>query len=181
MEIETYQTSRLQLRKFTPEVYHHLFSNFAPLQVREIIGLEDEEAYQKLLKKYEGGMASYNRSLVFFQLVERNSKTVLGGCGLHNWFPDHRRAELGYSLDKEAFRQQGFMKEAVAFVLKYGFENMDLHRIEALVSPSNIPSLKLVKHFGFREEGRMQEHYFVNGNFDDSSIFGLLKKNYQNP
>src|SRR5688572_13843785 len=177
MEIETYQTSRLQLRKFTPEVYHQLFSNFSEPEIKEIIGLDSEEAYQKLLKKYEGGLASYNRSLVFFQLIERNSNAIIGGCGFHNWFPDHRRAELGYNLDKEEFKQQGFMKEAIAFVLNYGFQEMELHRVEALVSPNNVPSLKLVKHFGFQEEGLLKEHYFINDKFEDSLIFGLLQKN----
>lgn len=178
MEIETYQTSRLQLKKFTPEVYKQLFSNYSEPEIKEIIGL-DNEAYQKLLKKYEGGFASYNRSLMFFQMIDRNSNTVIGGCGFHNWYPDHYRAELGYSIDNEEFKQQGFMKEAIAFVLKYGFEKMDLHRVEALVSPNNVPSLKLVKHFGFQEEGLLKEHYFINGNFEDSLIFALLKKNYR--
>ena len=178
MEIETYQTTRLQLRKFTPEIYQHFFSNYPEPEIKAILRLETDEAYQTLLKKLEGGMASYNRSLVFFQMVERNSNTAIGGCGLHNWFPDHRRAEIGYHLEHESFRQQGFMKEAIAFVLKYGFEEMDLHRVEALVSPLNVPSLKLVKHFGFQEEGLLKEHYFINDKFEDSLIFGLLKKGY---
>ena len=179
MEIETYHTSRLQLRKFTPEVYQQIFSNYSEPEIKEIIRLESEEAYQKLLKKYEGGLASYNRSLVSFQLIERSSKAVIGGCGLHNWYPDHRRAEIGYNLDKDEFKQQGFMKEAIAFVLKHGFEEMNLHRVEALVSPNNVPSLKLVKHFGFQEEGLLKEHYFINDKFEDSLIFGLLKNNFQ--
>jgi ribosomal-protein-alanine N-acetyltransferase len=79
----------------------------------------------------------------------------------------------------EEFKQQGFMKEAIAFVLKYGFQEMDLHRVEALVSPNNVPSLKLIKHFGFQEEGLLKEHYFIDGKFEDSLIFGLLKRNFQ--
>jgi ribosomal-protein-alanine N-acetyltransferase len=175
MEIETNQTDRLLLRKFTPEVYKQLFSNYSKPEIIKIIGLESEEQYRKLLKKYEGGLAGYNRSLVFFQLIERNSDTVIGGCGFHNWFPDHRRAELGYHIEKDEFKQQGFMKEAIAFVLHYGFEEMDLHRVEALVSPNNMPSLKLVKHFGFQEEGLLKEHYFIDGKFEDSLILALVK------
>src|SRR5688572_31683131 len=105
MKFETYQTSRLQLRKFTPEVYHYLFSNYNKSEIKEIIGLDTEEQYEKLLKKYEGGMASYNRSLVYFQLIEPTSNTAIGGCGFHNWYPDHRRAELGYHLEKDQFKQ----------------------------------------------------------------------------
>lgn len=179
MELETYQTDRLLLRKFTPEVYHQLFSNYSEPEVKKIIGLETDEQYQKLLKKYEGGLAGYNRSLVTFQLIERKSNTLMGACGFHNWFPDHRRAEIGYQIDKDECKQQGFMKEAIAFVLQYGFEVMELHRVEALVSPNNIPSLKLVKHFGFQEEGLLKQHYFMNDKFEDSIIFALLRKNYQ--
>lgn len=179
MQIETFQTSRLLLRKCTPEVYHYLFSHYSQPEIQQILGLETEAAYQKLLSRYEGGLGGYNRSLVFFQLLERTSQTVIGGCGWHNWFPDHRRAELGYQIEKEEFKKRGLMKEALAFVLSYGFETMNLHRAEALVSPTNEPSLKLVRHFGFREEGRLKEHYFVNNAFDDSIVFGLLKQDYK--
>jgi ribosomal-protein-alanine N-acetyltransferase len=55
---------------------------------------------------------------------------------------------------------------------------MYLHRIEALVGPHNIPSLKLVKSFGFREEGRLREHYFINNQLEDSIVFSLLKREY---
>ena len=179
MEIETYQTSRLQLRKFTPEVYKHLFSNYSEPEIKTIIGLESEEQYQKLLKKHEGGLATYNRSLVFFQLIASATNTIIGGCGFHNWAIDHNRAELGYNLDKEEFKQKGFMREALEFVINYGFTEMNLHRIEAMVSPANIPSLKLLQRFGFSEEGLLREHYLINGKYEDSKVYSLLQKEFQ--
>lgn len=179
MHIETFQTERLQLRKFTPEIYNQLFCNFTEVEIRDIIRCASDEEFQKLKAKVEGGLATHNLSFVFFQLVESSTQTVLGGCGFHNWRIDHRRAEIGYHLEKEEFKQRGFMKEAIAFVLNYGFKEINLHRIEALVSPKNVPSLKLVRHFGFQAEGLLKEHYFTNDRFEDSLIFGLLQKNFQ--
>jgi ribosomal-protein-alanine N-acetyltransferase len=56
---------------------------------------------------------------------------------------------------------------------------MNLNRIEALVSPKNIPSLKLITNMGFSQEGILKEHYNVDGILEDSLLFGLLKKNFQ--
>lgn len=176
MHIETYHTNRLLLRKFTPELYKHIFTNHTEPEIKEIIGFGSEEAFQRLKKRFGNGPASFNPSLVAFQLRDKDTNEVIGGCGLHNWFLEHRRAEIGYSIDNEKFKQRGLMKEAVAFVIDYGFREMDLHRIEALVGPNNIPSLKLIRNSGFREEGYLREHYFVNGAFSDSLIFGLLRQ-----
>ncbi len=55
---------------------------------------------------------------------------------------------------------------------------MHLHRIEALIGPDNIASLKLVKRLGFVEEGTLREHYFKNEIYEDSIIFSLLKQEY---
>src|SRR5690348_8669575 len=104
MEIQTYQTSRLTLRKFTPELYKQLFSNYSETEIKKIICCNGEEEYRKLKAKVEGGMATHNLSFIFFQLVENSSNTVLGGCGFHNWRVDHNRAELGYHLEKDEFK-----------------------------------------------------------------------------
>ncbi len=58
---------------------------------------------------------------------------VMGTCGYHNWKREHFRAEAGYELGKD-FWGEGYMKEALSAMLKYGFEFMGLNRIEAFVT-----------------------------------------------
>lgn len=70
------------------------------------------------------------------------------------------------------------MKEALPYIIDYGFDRMNLHRIEAMVGPDNQASLRLVKGLGFVEEGLLREHYFIDGKFYDSLVFSLLKKEY---
>ena len=102
----------------------------------------------------------------------------MGWCGYHKWYTRHNRAELGYMLNREEFKQQGYMKESLPFVIKYGFNKMNLHRIEAMIEPGNIPSLRLVKSVGFKEEGLLREHYNKNDMMEDSLMFGLLKSEF---
>src|SRR5689334_19174352 len=129
MEIETHQTNRLTLRKLTPEIYKLLFSNYTQAEIKKIVGCNSEEEYLKLKAKVDGGMATHNLSFAFFQLVESSTNSILGSCVFHNWRVDHNRSELGYHLEKDEFKQKGFMSEALEFVIRYGFTEMNLHRI----------------------------------------------------
>lgn len=68
------------------------------------------------------------------------------------------------------------MKEAITAVLRYGFQEMNLNRIEALIDPDNLTSVKLLEKFNFVREGLLREYEYGKGKFDDVFIYGLLKK-----
>ena len=55
------------------------------------------------------------------------------------------------------------MTEAIIPILDYGFEQMKLQRLEAMISPENPASLCLFKKLNFKEEGHLREHYIVDG------------------
>jgi ribosomal-protein-alanine N-acetyltransferase len=67
------------------------------------------------------------------------------------------------------------MSEALLPILDYGFNHMKLHRIEALASPQNIPSIKLLEANHFNYEGLLKEHYLIDGVYEDSAIYSLIK------
>lgn len=113
-----------------------------------------------------------------FILTDKATAIAFGSCSLHNWYPEHKRAELGYDIKYEEMKNKGYMKETVAAVLAFGFDKMELNRIEAYIGPANEPSLRLVKGFGFMEEGRLRAHYTSGGKTEDSLCFGLLKSEY---
>jgi ribosomal-protein-alanine N-acetyltransferase len=70
------------------------------------------------------------------------------------------------------------MSEAVSRVIRYGFEEMKLFRIEAFVHPTNAPSIKIIEKNGFFYEGHKKQDYLVDGVYEDSLVYGLLKKDY---
>jgi RimJ/RimL family protein N-acetyltransferase len=70
------------------------------------------------------------------------------------------------------------MNEALMAVLKYAFEVLELHRIEADVDPRNTESIKTVERLGFQREGYLRERWQVNGEIQDAYFYGLLKQEW---
>lgn len=176
MNLKTITSERLILRRLTPEDLNYIFENYPKEEIKQILGHTSEEDFIKEKNKYEKGYSTYNRSFEFFQIIDKASMEIIGGCGFHNWYPDHRRAEIGYNLKTDQFKKQGIMSEALKAIIDYGFNTMKLHRIEALVGSENIASLKLMDKFGFSKEGLLKEHYFIDDKFEDSIIFSKLSQ-----
>jgi [ribosomal protein S5]-alanine N-acetyltransferase len=60
-------------------------------------------------------------------------------------------------------------------VLKYGFEEMELHLIEGLPLATNESSVKVLTKLGFKREGTIHERIFFRGHYEDQLILGLLR------
>lgn len=180
MNFETYKTERLILKKTGVNELNHLFENCTEAEVSAQLGLGSSEEYLKEKRRYEKGYSDFGRSILSFLLLDKNNSNVIGKCGYHNWIADHHRAEIGYALTREDYKQKGLMTEALKLVIDYGFNTMNLNRIEACVAPDNLPSIKLLQKFNFKEEGVLRMHYFINGRYEDSIMYSLLKKDNQN-
>lgn len=80
---------------------------------------------------------------------------------------------MGYKMD-EACINRGYMTEAVEAVVKYGFETLGLHRIEANVMPRNARSLRVLEKCGFVNEGISRRYLRINGVWEDHVHMVLL-------
>lgn len=173
------ESSRLFLKGLTSEDMTHIFTQLPKAEIMQFLGHESDKEFEQEAEKQRYGYATYNRRFLLFLLIDKASQQVIGRCGLHNWNPDHRRAEIGYHIGNESFKRQGLMSEAVEAIIHYGFTHMNLNRIEAIVSPYNEPSLKIIRKNNFQEEGRMRKHYPSEDGFEDSLVFGLLREEYE--
>lgn len=178
MNFKLIETKRMLLKGLTPEDMTEIFERNHKPKIKEILGHRSDEDYEKEHHKYKNGYSCYNRSFMLFLLEDKASSKIIGRCSLHNWNRDHWRAEIGYSMEDESFKQQGLMSEAVEAVIDYGFKLMNLNRIEALVADYNTASLRLLEKNGFVKEGILRNHYYVNGVFEDSVAFSLLREEY---
>ena len=124
---------------------------------------------------HENGMKTYRTTMFFFLLISKESNLPIGECGFHTWDFKHNRAELFYTLRNESDKRKGLMTEALKIVLKYGYNELKIHRVEALVANSNTASVRLLEHYQFKKEGTMREDYIVNGKNEDSDCYSLLK------
>lgn len=176
MQFEELHTERLILRKITPEVLNYVHATLDDQALLEFFGT-DQEGLEKQKDKFAKGMVTFNRTFANFQLLDKTTGKVIGGCGYHTWYPLHNRAEIGYDI-AEPYRRKGLMTEAVGAILEYGFNQMGLHRVEALTATYNESSQKIIKHFNFTFEGTLRKHYNVDGIMEDSVMYSLLKDEY---
>ncbi len=173
------ETERLLLKEFGPEVQQTMFTTWTDTEIMSELGLKTIEELEAEKEKFRLGMTTYRMSFKSFLLVEKETGKTIGRCGFHDWYAMHSRSELGYRMSDEVAKGKGFMTEALRAVVRYGFEEMKLNRMQAFISPENIPSLKLIKRAGFTEEARLRSHYFYNGKMEDSICFALLKDEYK--
>ena len=68
---------------------------------------------------------------------------------------------------------QGYMSEGLALVVRYAFEQLQLHRLEAQIQPDNHASLKLVRRVGFRYEGYSPELLYIDGAWRDHERWAI--------
>jgi ribosomal-protein-alanine N-acetyltransferase len=173
-------TPRLCLRSVNDEEYVHILNTYNDKDLAAYFNLKSPEEINKERQRAAKGFSTFNKSLLLFYLIDKETNKTIGWCGYHTWYTDHNRAEIGYVLSEENAKAKGLMSEALSAILTYGFTAMNLHRVEAFVGTQNMPSLKLMQKFGFKQEGTLREHYFTNGRFEDSMVFGLLKREFKN-
>ena len=116
-----------------------------------------------------------NERGISWGIIEKRSKNFIGYLGFIRMQQQHCRGEVGYALKPEYWRK-GFMTEALKTVIKFGFNEMKLHSIEANVNPKNQNSKKLLERIGFKKEAYFRENYLFDGKFLDSVIYSLLEK-----
>ncbi len=85
--------------------------------------------------------------------------------------------EVGYKIDK-AHRNMGICQEALRKGFEVMFSELDLHRIEAIVLPSNQASIHLLENLGFMKEGTKRQCVKLQGEWRDHFLYSLINQNH---
>ncbi|WP_163529617.1 GNAT family N-acetyltransferase [Halobacillus ihumii] len=124
------------------------------------------------IKKFEKGIkqdSEYN-----FGIFKNEDQELIGTVNLFQVLRGSlQSAIIGYFLDKQ-HNGQGFTTEAVQLLVKYAFEELDLHRVEAGVMPHNIGSLRVLEKAGFHKEGIARKNVKINGQWEDHQVLAVL-------
>jgi RimJ/RimL family protein N-acetyltransferase len=84
-----------------------------------------------------------------------------------------RAAKLGFAVRHDQ-HGKGIASVVVDAFVRFGFDDLDLHRITAAAGPENLPSHRVLERNGFHREGRLRDHVFTNGAWRDSILFSRL-------
>ena len=68
--------------------------------------------------------------------------------------------------------------EATHLLLKYAFEELNLNKVSGSVVVDNIGSWKVAEKIGFKYEGTLKEHKYIDGKYRDEKCYGYLKSDW---
>ncbi|MFO1445104.1 GNAT family N-acetyltransferase [Bacillus sp. Bva_UNVM-123] len=174
------ETDRLILRQVTKDDASSILKYLSDTDVMKYFGLEPFKSIDEALDEISWYQTIFeNETGIRWGITLKDQDEVIGSCGFLNMVSQHFRSEIGFELSREHWGK-GIAGEALKAVLTYGFEQMNLQRIEALIEPPNIPSQKLVERQGFRREGLLRSYEFTCGKFDDLYMYSLLKQEFKN-
>ncbi|MCX2740420.1 GNAT family N-acetyltransferase [Pontibacter anaerobius] len=172
-------TDRLRLRLIQPADVEFILQGLSDRRVTKYYAVHFdtlEQVEQEQMSFYKDLLESGTGAWWCFSLKEDDRP--IGACGLNNLEAEHRKAEIGFWM-LPPYWGHGYTSEAAAAVLKYGFEQLGLNRIEAEVEGGNEASGQVLRKLGFTLEGRLCEREFKAGRFVDLLYFGLLRKDWQ--
>ena len=161
--LQTIDIDRIMLRRIGYFDSRDIFDIFSSEETMKYYGMFPFTKVEEALKliDYFSNSISENTALRWGIELKSENK-LIGTCGFHSWNKKHKRAEIGYELNKE-YWHKGYMLEALPEIIKYGFETMELNRIEALIYPENEASQKSIEKLGFIKEGLLEEYCLYRG------------------
>ena len=177
-DLPTLETERLILRKMVLNDAEAVFAYASNSEVSRYTlwethrSIEDSRAFLEFAtQKYEnGGEPDWG-------IVYRGNGCLVGACGLVNWEAEHARAEVGFVLSRE-YWGRGLMSEAVRAMLRFGFERMNLNRIEARCIAENAASARVMEKAGMVYEGTLHQREYIKGAYRDIKLYAILKKGF---
>ena len=113
------------------------------------------------------------------EVIEGASTKPIGNCGLHEINSKDHNATFGIVIGEKDYWSKGYGVEATRLVINYGFQQLNLHRISSTAIAFNERSIRLHKKVGFREEGRLRQAIFKNGQYHDLVQFGILREEWR--
>lgn len=130
------------------------------------------EGFDKLLMSCDG------KTRVFLSIILKSSGAYIGNISLDGIDQYERKAAFGIFIGERRYRGKGYAIEAARLLLRFGFEDMGLRRIESSTHELNECSQALHQKLGFIREGVARQQYFWGGRYVDSIKYGMLRQDY---
>ena len=109
--------------------------------------------------------------------IEADGKFI-GQCALFNFNETAHTAELGIAIGDREYWGKGYGRGAVGLLLNYAFRYRNLYKVHLNVHARNERGIRAYRACGFVEEGRLRQHVWSDGAYDDLVIMGVLRSEW---
>ena len=176
----TIETERLILRRFeyTDDdailKYWVADEKIQSLYSEPVYSTKDE--VKGLLDKYIG---SYEKNDYYrWAVVEKTTGECIGQIAYFLVDSKNYFAEIEYCIGSD-FQCKGFATEATKAVIAYGFDRMNLHKVQICTKTINAPSKRVIEKCGFVYEGTLRDYFFMNGEYVGRLYFSILRNEFE--
>jgi ribosomal-protein-alanine N-acetyltransferase len=171
------KTHRLTLREIRPEDAKRIYDMRSNGRVNQFIARPQMQKEEDALSLAERTIAAYNnKQAIGWAGILRENNAIIGTCGFNMIDAYNLRAEIGGEMATEYWGKH-IAIEAVMVIIQFGLEQMNLHSIEAKVSPDNRGAIYLMEQIGFVKEAHYRDRIYFNGKFMDMAVYTLIKGN----
>jgi RimJ/RimL family protein N-acetyltransferase len=116
---------------------------------------------------------------IWFAVCLRENDELIGQVGLIDLDLVNRYAESGSEINRPEYRGGGYGSEAKHLLLEYSFERLNLHMLRSFVIFPNTRSAAALRKQGYREAGRYNWAFNLNGNFGNAVVFDILAEEWR--
>lgn len=132
-------------------------------------------SYHRCLLTAEHNLLRNRQAIRYFLFEKENTHKIIGSVNFyHIERSPENTCKLGYKLSTPA-GHKGYATEAVSFLIPRIFTDFNLHRMEADIMATNLPSIRLIEKLNFTLEGITREGFEVCGKREDHLRYALLK------
>jgi len=134
----------------------------------------DKKETERFLASLIDDKQTQPRKRYSWVIVERSSDKFVGVVGLNLSADKFRLGEIYYKLMPISWGK-GYATEAAKAVVRFGFEELELHRIEAGVATENKASIRVLEKLGMTQEGKRRKILPIRGQWKDNYHYALLE------
>jgi ribosomal-protein-alanine N-acetyltransferase len=171
------KTNRLTLREIRTSDAAYIFDMRANNRVNEFIARPQMQTQAQAINLTEKTISSFQNKQAIGWAGILHNKNIIGTCGFNSIDVINLHAEIGGEMATE-YWGKGIALEAVKAILGYGLNTMNLHTIEAKVSPQNRSAIYVLEQLGFEKEAHFKERILFNNQFLDMAVY-TLRKGYE--
>jgi len=169
-----FATKRLRLRAFRAsdiEAMHALYADADNLRYWSTPPSANLGATRRMMNWH---LAYRPGNYVIWAVEESKSRKVIGMINYHHRNLREKRVDVGWLILPQ-HQGKGYMTEAGRALLRHLFDNLGVHKVEALIERANKPSAALAKRLGFRlEGGPIRDRWLVSGQWHSVMLYGLI-------
>ena len=177
-DLPVLETERLILRKIKWDDAENMFQYGSDDEVSQYVTWDTHQSLADTKEFIDFVMGKYARGEVSpWGIALKETDQLIGTIDFVSWQAHHKTAEIGYVLSKK-YWGQGITTEAAHELVRFGFENMDLVRIQARCFLANVGSEAVMKKLGMSYEGILRKAMFVKEKHQDLKVYSILKEEF---